>query len=138
MAPLIPALRWEVLTALAKARENVARGSPSVALALRYQRLTEKGRIEADKAIDDVRFEVPGGELLATALQQPEGAARQELDDALRTAEANRSLIWEDGQGLTRAQAVALLHLAHAFAASLPVTSAGPLLPSLPLTRSQS
>lgn len=127
------ALRHEVLTALEKARERVARGYPTLHAALWYLRLSDKAWAEVDKALDDVRFE-PGPEPLDSAPERTRGEAPEvaELRDALAQARRNGHLHWEDPGGLTRAQCVGLLSRAIKRTKKLPVTSAGPLLPSLP------
>ena len=68
--PLTPGLRWEVLRALERAREDVAHGYPSLGTALRCRRLSERAQIEVDRAVDDVLFEVPAEQLVAAALSE--------------------------------------------------------------------
>jgi hypothetical protein len=66
--PVTVALRWEVLRGLEKAREHVARGHPSLHAALHSLRLTARAWAEVDRALDDVRFEVPAEHLERAAL----------------------------------------------------------------------
>ncbi|HVG57675.1 MAG TPA: hypothetical protein VNA24_03920 [Hyalangium sp.] len=139
--PLTPALRFEVLQALEKARQRVAHGTPTLKAAFHYQRLTTKAWVEVDRALDDVRFTVALEALVETALSQDaQSAEGRSLRDDLHAAENNARLPWSEcdanREGLTRAQCVALLFIAREFLKNLPVTAAGPLLPHLPLTRS--
>jgi hypothetical protein len=135
--PLTPALRFEVLQALEKARRHVAHGAPTLHVAFHLQRLTPQAWVQVDRALDDVRFTVPAEELVKTALAQGAGNADGlNLRDDLRTATSNTRLPWESSEGHTRQQCIALLFIAREFLKSLPVTAAGPLLPHLPLTRS--
>lgn len=132
--PLTPALRFEVLQALATARGKVAHGAPTLRAALHYLRLTERAWAEVDRALDEVRFEVTGAQLEAVALSEGgQSAEGRELRDEILTANRNVHLHWESAEGLTRAQCVALLFIAREFLKRMPVVSAGPLLPSLPI-----
>ena len=129
-----PALRFEVLQALERAQENVARGRPTLHSAFYLLDLSARAWAEVDKAMDDVRFEVPPEALEATALSA--GAASSEgirLRELLEAARRNVGVPWVDDQGLTRIQAVALLFIAREFAKRLPVVPAGELFPSLPI-----
>jgi hypothetical protein len=138
--PLTAALRFEVLQGLEKARQKVARGHPSLHAALHYLRLTARAWAEMDRALDDVRFEVPAEHLEAAALSEGGSSAEGlRLRDDLKAAQQNAGLPWESPEGHTRAQAVCLLFIAREFLRRMPVVGAGPRQPSLPLfDRSQS
>lgn len=128
------ALRFEVLTGLEKARERVARGAPTLPVALHYLRLTPRAWAEVDRALDEVRFEVPAEQLEAVALSQgSQSAEGLRLRDDLETVRRNGRLPWESTEGHTRGQCVALLFIAREFLKRMPAVSAGPLLPSLPI-----
>jgi hypothetical protein len=134
---LTPALRFEVLQALAHAAERVAHGAPTLHAALHYLRLTQRARAEADRALDEVRFEVPAEQLEAVALTEGgQSAEGRQLREGLCAARRNVRLPWESPEGHSRTQCMCLLFIAREFLKRLPVVSAGPLLPSLPLTRS--
>jgi hypothetical protein len=131
---MMPALRFEVLQALERARDRVAHGSPTLHAALHYLRLTKRAWAEVDRALDEVRFEVPKEQLVAAA--RSEGGQSAEgllLREHLEAAAKNAHVPWESPEGHTRAQCVALLFVAREFLKRLPVVSAGPLLPSLPI-----
>jgi hypothetical protein len=129
-------LRFQVLKALEKARDAVARGHPSLAVAFHYMRLTDKEWTEVDRAVDDVRFEPrPAPFILVPLLQRGEPPEVSELRELLEAAQRNSYLPWEDPGGFTRAECVALLSCAIARTKSLPVVGVGPLLPHLPLDR---
>ena len=68
--PLSPALRFEVLQALEKARQHVAHGHPSLKVALHFLRLTQRAWVEVDRALDAVRFDVPAELLEEAALSE--------------------------------------------------------------------
>ncbi|KFE60114.1 hypothetical protein [Hyalangium minutum] len=139
MPSVSPALRWEVLRALDKAAEDVAHGHPSLQVAFHYLRLTKAAWAEVDKALDAVRFDVRAELLEEFALSEGGHSSEgQRLRDRLAVAEGNGHLPWESPEGHTRRQCVALLFIARELAKRLPVVGAGPLLPSLPLTRSTS
>lgn len=129
------ALRHAVLTALERAREAVARGRPSLRVALWYLRLDDRTWSEVDRALDDVRFE-PGSEPLDFVPQRQRGESREvsELRDAMETARRNAWMIWEDPGGLTRTKCVGLLSRALERTKALPVTSQGTLFHHLPFT----
>ncbi|MFL5344376.1 MAG: hypothetical protein ACJ8AT_06270 [Hyalangium sp.] len=128
-------LRWEVLRALGQAMEGVAHGHPSLSTAFHYLRLTERAWVEVDRALDDVRFEVPAEQFVAVAESQgAQSAEGVQLREALHAARRNAGLPWESPESLTREQCVALLFIAREFLKRLPAVSAGPLLPSLPIS----
>jgi hypothetical protein len=134
----VSTLRFMVLGALEKAREKVARGHPSLRVALHYMRLTDKEWAEVDRAVDDVRFEPrPAPFTLVPRLQRGESPEVSELRELLEAAQRNSYLPWEDPGGLTRAECVALLSCAISRTKALPVLGAGPLLPHLPIDRSR-
>jgi hypothetical protein len=129
-------LRFEVLTKLELARERVARGAPTLHAAFHYLRLSYPATVEVHKAMADVKAAVPAAELEQAA--QSKGVHHAEglrLRDQLATAWRNRHIPWESPEGLSRAQSISLLFIDWEFLKSLPVTSAGPLLPSLGLSR---
>jgi hypothetical protein len=131
--PLTAALRFEVLQGLEKARQKVARGHPSIHAALHYLKLT-RAWAEVDRALDDVRFELPAEQLEPAALSEGgQSAEGLRLRDDLKVAQQNAGLPWESPEGHTRAQAVCLLFIAREFLRRMPVVNAGPRQPSLPL-----
>ncbi len=131
------ALRHAVITALERAREAVARGRPSLRVALWYQRLDDRASAEVDRAVDAIRFE-PGREPLDVVPKRQPGESREtlELRDAMEMARRNAGMAWEDPEGLTRMQCVGLLSRALERVRRLPVNSQGPMFDSLPFTAS--
>jgi hypothetical protein len=111
----------------------VAHEHPSLQVAIRRQRLSDKAWEEVDRSIDDVRFE-PGPEPLdeAPLRRRGENKAAGDFRDLLEAARKNTWLPWEDPGGLTRAQCVGLLTRAIERTKGLPVTSPGPMFHSLP------
>lgn len=121
-------LRHAVMTALARARERVAHGAPSLAVALYYQELTERAWAQVDRAIDDVRFEPrPAPFAQAPAPRKGEGPEVAELRELLASSREVSWLPWEDPGGLTRAECVSLLTAAMLHAQAAPSVNYGPL-----------
>lgn len=120
--------RFAVLRALERARERIARGHPSIACALKPERLTERAWVELDRTVDDVRWEPgPAPFLQVPPYRRGESFHLTELRELLQAARRNTYLAWEDPGGLTRPQAVAVLACALERLRAAPAKSPGPL-----------
>jgi hypothetical protein len=121
--------RWAVLRTLERAMEKVAHGAPTLRAALYLERLSDKEWSEVDRAIDDVRFEPgPAPFPMAPLFRPGESERISAFRDALRTAEKNSWIHWEDEtSGWSRARCVAALFCAIERVRSMPAASPGPL-----------
>lgn len=138
MPLLMAGVRWAALRALERARENVAHGHPSLAASLHYQRasLSDWAWAEADRAIDAVRFDVTAAQLEPAARSHgTESAEGLRLAEDLRVARRNAALPWEDPEGLSHVQCVALLFIARELVKRLPMAPQQALFPGLSTER---
>ncbi|SEU36907.1 hypothetical protein [Stigmatella erecta] len=127
LAP-VESTRWAVLRALEKACARIAHGHPSIACALKPERLTERAWVDLDRTVDDVRWEPgPAPFLQVPPYRRGESFHLTELRELLQAARRNAFLAWEDPGGLTRAQAVAVLACALERVRAAPAKSPGPL-----------
>jgi hypothetical protein len=120
--------RWAVLRALERAAQRIAHGHPSIACALKPERLTERAWVDLDRTVDDVRWEPsPAPFIHVPPYRRGESFCLTELRELLQAARRNTAIPWEDPGGLTRAQAVAVLACALERVRAVPARSPGPL-----------
>ncbi|WP_426751751.1 hypothetical protein [Myxococcus sp. Y35] len=136
-------LRHTLTNALEDLRHRVSAGSPSLTVALRYVKLKDRARVELDKLLDAVRFEVER-ERLAFPFAGRESRVPpralvnwREASKAVAHCEGPRSSgglglsAWEDVGGLTRLETVGLLTLALERLERTPEVGPGTLFPGL-------
>ncbi|GEL75513.1 hypothetical protein [Myxococcus virescens] len=140
-------LRHTLTHALEDLRHRVSAGSPSLTVAMRYVRLSDRARVELDKLLDATRFEVEREQFASPFAGRESRVSTRALVNwvearkAVSHCEGPRSAGglglkgWEDVGGLTRLETVGLLTLAMERLERTPEVGAGPLFPGLQASR---